>query len=286
MATQSPSEENTRDPKTPGSNRALHTERVATNFIGGGNNPETGNVTPSGPLDVDRGQKPTGSELPRPQTALGSVSPSPVPSPQPIPKPQVALPAPPPAPVAAPSPPPAPAPVSLPAPAPAPAPKKSSSNILTTVLAIGASLAFCHVSGTPVRMANGSWKEIQDIKTGDVIVMGGVVHGRGELLVQASKIYDYLGTQVTGSHPVFEDGYFIRVENSPLAVPAGLPDDEVVSVYVLATENHLMVLEQYISSDYQETDELSGKTPEDRLAELNAKLAPMLRTMDLRTIAA
>lgn len=190
----------------------------------------------------------------------------------------------------------APAPETAPPPAPAPAPTPSeavashgnmtnprdgqyidgagagggggnggSSSIVSTV-ATGAviGLLFCYARGTKVLMEDATWREVERIRRGDRVMLGGRVVGTGE--VDAAGLYAYKDTMVTGTHAVFEDGRFIRVQDSPLARESLHAEGPV---YPLITENHVMVLETHIAADFAETDQWNHQPEEERLAELN-----------------
>jgi len=90
--------------------------------------------------------------------------------------------------------------------------------------------------------------------------------GRGEVLAEA--LYDYRGTVVNGRHAVFEDGSWVRVEDSTQATLLDVPP---ATVYPIVTANHLLVCEQYICADVAEMDEDIGSAG--RLAALNADTA-------------
>ena len=122
---------------------------------------------------------------------------------------------------------------------------------------------FCHTAGTLIAMADGTYKPVEQLKMGDETLLGGEVIGRGEVI--ATDLYSYRGTVLNGRHAVFEDGQWVRVENSPLATLLDVPP---APVYPVVTANHLLVCEQYICADLAEYDEDIGAVG--RLAMLNA----------------
>ncbi|WP_229266829.1 hypothetical protein [Leptospira sp. severe_002] len=124
---------------------------------------------------------------------------------------------------------------------------------------------FCHAAGTPIAMADGTYKPVEQLKMGDETLLGGTVLGRGEVL--ANDLYSYRGTVLNGRHAVFEDGRWLRVENSDLATLLDVPP---ATVYPVVTANHLLVCEQYICADLSEMDEDIGAVG--RLAKLNADI--------------
>ncbi|MEW6451911.1 MAG: hypothetical protein AB1490_14740 [Pseudomonadota bacterium] len=121
---------------------------------------------------------------------------------------------------------------------------------------------FCHAAGTLIAMADGSTKPVEQLKMGDETLLGGQVLGRGEVI--ATDLYSYRGTTLNGRHAVFEDGRWVRVENSSLATLLDVPP---ATVYPVVTANHLLVCEQYICADLAEMDEDIGAAG--RLAALN-----------------
>ncbi|WP_229266831.1 hypothetical protein [Leptospira sp. severe_002] len=131
---------------------------------------------------------------------------------------------------------------------------------------------FCHAAGTLIAMADGSTKRVEQLKMGDETLLGGQVLGRGEVL--ASDLYSYRGTTLNGRHAVFEDGRWVRVENSSLATRLDVPP---ATVYPVVTANHLLVCEQYICADLAEMDNDIGAVG--RLAALNADAE---RNLELR----
>ena len=70
---------------------------------------------------------------------------------------------------------------------------------------------------------------------------------------------------LNGRHAVFEDGSWVRVEDSTQATLLDVPP---ATVYPIVTANHLLVCEQYICADLAEMDKDIGAVG--RLAELNA----------------
>ena len=126
---------------------------------------------------------------------------------------------------------------------------------------------FCHTAGTLIAMADGTYKPVEQLKMGDETLLGGEVLGRGEVL--ATDLYSYRGTVLNGRHAVFEDGQWLRVEQSALATQLDVPP---ATVYPIVTANHLLVCEQYICADLAEYDEDIGAAG--RLAKLNADTAP------------
>lgn len=121
----------------------------------------------------------------------------------------------------------------------------------------------CFAGSTQILMENGEYKNVKDLKLGDITALGGMVITAGQSY--GYDMYDYNGVQVTGTHAVFEDGQWIRVEDSK--VSNYLDKQEIV--YPIATENHLMVTNGQIWADIFEIDGSQGKTYEQIIDILN-----------------
>jgi hypothetical protein len=122
---------------------------------------------------------------------------------------------------------------------------------------------FCHAAGTMIRMEDGTLKDVEQLKIGDRVLLGGAVIGCGKVL--AEDMFIYKGTLVNARHAVFEDGRWMRVIDSADAIYADVKAP--VLVYPVVTENHLLVCEGYICADLAELDQDIGSVG--RLAALN-----------------
>ena len=115
--------------------------------------------------------------------------------------------------------------------------------------AIG-SIFGCFLPDTKIKMADGSEKEIINIKLNDRIKIGGRVVATGQFLI--NNLYDYKGVKVSGSHMVNENDTWLRVEDSKLAKSLG--NDEHI-VYTLGTDNRRILIDNILFTDYFEVDE-------------------------------
>ena len=102
-------------------------------------------------------------------------------------------------------------------------------------------------------LADGTWKNVEDLKYGDDTMFGGRVTGAGYFM--CDNMYDYRGTRVSGTHLVFDeqdDGSFVwlRVNQSKHAVKV----DGEQFVYPVGTHNHLLVTETHVGADVFELD--------------------------------
>jgi len=104
--------------------------------------------------------------------------------------------------------------------------------------------SFCFDPNTPVQMADGSEKKIKDIQLGDE-TKGGEVTGVFQFKA-SDEIHDYKGVTVAGSHYVKEDGKFIMVKDSPIAVKI----DKIPVVYSLDTSGRRIFIKDIEFADY------------------------------------
>lgn len=123
----------------------------------------------------------------------------------------------------------------------------------------------CFHEDEEMLMEDGTWKKVQDIKIGDYMAYGGMVVTAGESL--AGDLYEHEGVKVTGSHAVFEDDQWIRVEDSKIAKKLDIKGP--VRVYPIINEKHIMIpTNEIIYSDLLETDDKS-MLDVDRLKKMN-----------------
>ncbi len=103
----------------------------------------------------------------------------------------------------------------------------------------------CFEPNTFIQMTDGSKKKIKDIQLGDD-TKGGEVTGVFQFKVNVDEIHDYKGVTVAGSHYVKEDGRFIMVKDSPLAVKI----DKIPVVYSLDTTGRRIFINDIEFADY------------------------------------
>jgi len=103
---------------------------------------------------------------------------------------------------------------------------------------------FCFDPNTFIQMADGSEKKIKDIQLGDD-TKGGEVTGVFQFKA-SDEIHDYKGVTVAGSHYVKEDGKFIMVKDSPIAVKV----DKIPVVYSLDTSGRRIFINNIEFADY------------------------------------
>ena len=103
---------------------------------------------------------------------------------------------------------------------------------------------YCFDPNTFVQMADGSEKKIKEIQLGDN-TKGGEVTGVFQFKA-SDEIHDYKGVTVAGSHYVKEDGRFIMVKDSPLAIKI----DKIPVVYSLDTTDKRIFIKDIEFADY------------------------------------
>lgn len=123
---------------------------------------------------------------------------------------------------------------------------------------------FCYAAGTPIRMKNGSYKAVDKLELGDELYYGGKVTATGHS--KQENMYEYKGTKVSGSHAVFENGKFVRVEDSK----SGKKLSGEMEVFPIECENHVMVTKTHLGADFSEIDGGIGMEPEERIKKLNS----------------
>lgn len=145
---------------------------------------------------------------------------------------------------------------------------------------IGSTLTsfFCFGHGTPILLDDGvNTIQVQDLRIGDRLHMGGMVLGRGEVL--ADDLFLYRNTTVSGGHAVFENGRWIRVKDSSLAQKVDMGDKRGV-VYPIMCENHILATPWFFSADAQEVDDASDLTDDQIIGVLNCDAEHNHRLID------
>jgi len=125
---------------------------------------------------------------------------------------------------------------------------------------------FCFVAGVPIIMEDGTKKNVEELNIGDEILHGGKVLACGRALVET--LYSYKNTVVSHKHAIFEDGEWIRVEESE---HAQLYDGDESIVYPIATAKNIIINPWYISADVLEAPEhhVDGMTYPEIINHLN-----------------
>lgn len=129
---------------------------------------------------------------------------------------------------------------------------------------------FCFVDGTPVIMADGSHKNVEDIKLGDDLLLGGKVFGVGT--AYCDEIVNYKNAVLSAKHAVFEDGKWLRAEESEHSIPIEVEGQVVV--YPIVCANNVLCTPWFISADVFEVPEemQEGLTSESAIEWLNSQV--------------
>lgn len=127
--------------------------------------------------------------------------------------------------------------------------------LLAFFIPIGAALGMtysCFHPETPVRMADGTIKEIRNICVGDVISSGKVT---AVMRFDAENVplYFYKGVVVAGNHLVREFGHWKYVRDAYLSYM--YLDEQPEEIICLNTDTHQIHIEGTVFSDYEECDD-------------------------------
>lgn len=126
--------------------------------------------------------------------------------------------------------------------------KQQQGDIISSLIG-GAASVFCFDAFTPIEMADGSTKPIHEVDIDD-FTRGGLVQAVKVAKTPDGTLFDYLGTTVTGSHAVKENGMWIRVKDSLYSVPLGGSS----YVYSITTSEHRVYANGQEFADEVETD--------------------------------
>ncbi len=125
----------------------------------------------------------------------------------------------------------------------------------------------CFANGSKIIMHDGSVKNIEDVKVGD-ITTGGIVYTI-QMSMAPSKIYSYKGTYLTGGHAVFENKEWKRVKFSDKGIEVEAPE-HIRFIYNLGTTDHFVQTPDGVTfGDLHETDDYEFLTDEESLAQMN-----------------
>ena len=114
----------------------------------------------------------------------------------------------------------------------------------------------CHITGTKILMADKSYKNIEDLKIGDEVMLGGKVLGCGSLLSQ-ELFYTYNGEIFTQSHLVFNPKTKIYERADESEVCSLVVQKDLV-VHPIFTENRCYVT-SFVSGDFGMEEEYREK---------------------------
>lgn len=125
----------------------------------------------------------------------------------------------------------------------------------------------CFASGTPILMADGSVKNVEDITLLDDLAAGGIVTAVGQSL--SNNIYQYHNTVMDGSHIIYHEGKWMKVSECNEAEKLALEDDRHIIVYPVVCQNHIMVTSDFVSADFAVLDDPWEMNEGERIEYLN-----------------
>lgn len=119
------------------------------------------------------------------------------------------------------------------------------------VLAAGVGISYCFDEDTPVKLENGQYQKISELKIGDRIYLGGTITS----LIKSKHnqdLYNYKGIIVSGEHLVLDVQQWKKVKDCPCSQKIKYSKD---FLYCLSTENNQIVTQKnIIFRDFDETN--------------------------------
>jgi len=112
----------------------------------------------------------------------------------------------------------------------------------------------CFPAGTLVKMADGSQKAIEKIEIGEELESGGKVTKTIQGIGRNADWYQFGQTFVTGDHAVLVNNQWLRVKDAKGSVLIGETFDRY---YNLSTENHEIIINDTVFSDFDEVDDVT-----------------------------
>ncbi len=123
----------------------------------------------------------------------------------------------------------------------------------------------CFAPGTEILMKNGTTKKVEDIKIDDEVALGGKVMAIGT--GKGTEFVVIKGVHVISTHALYEDGKWIRAEESKNITEKYHKEDGIV--YPIVTERHLIVTDGQIWADTFEHDDQQDLTRDEIINKLN-----------------
>jgi len=124
----------------------------------------------------------------------------------------------------------------------------------------------CFAPGTMIRMADNTYKPVEQLRLMDEVYYGGKVLGTGQTLNEG--LYNYNGVQVSGTHAILENGVWVRVEDSWYGEKI---HNEIAVVYPVFTERNILITENNVWADFAECPDSGNQTEAGRLEALNSR---------------
>jgi len=121
----------------------------------------------------------------------------------------------------------------------------------------------CFLAGTPIELTGERIIKVEHLDLGMETELGGAVYALVKAIVPS--FYSYCGVNVVGSHAVLENGKWIRVQDSELAVEV----KRGATVYSPATKNHRLKIKDMVFADLHEHDDCEKHSQDELLVMLN-----------------
>lgn len=124
----------------------------------------------------------------------------------------------------------------------------------------------CFLGNTPIAMADGTFKMVQDLKLGDITSEGGMVQGIGQAFT--SQLVEYKGIFTSPNHAIFDGFEWKRAKDLKDAKIYDL--DVPAIVYPIVNERHVLLSHNgVVYADLVEHDDSVGMSDSEKLAVLN-----------------
>ncbi len=124
----------------------------------------------------------------------------------------------------------------------------------------------CFLRNTPILMADGTYKMVQDLKLGDETAVGGMVQGAGQ--AYAAQIVEYKGLYTSPNHAIFDGTEWKRAKDIEGAKVYDL--DIPAIVYPIVNEKHILIsTNEVVYADLVEHDDSVGMSDTEKLSVLN-----------------
>lgn len=133
----------------------------------------------------------------------------------------------------------------------------------------------CFVAGTPILMADGTYKFVQDLKIGDDTAVGGKVTFYGVGITDT--VIEYRGCMTSPSHAIFNGEFWARAEefaDGHVITCDELNSPDGIKVYPVSNEFHrLITMNGVLYADYEELDASSDLSDKEIISTMNKSVA-------------
>jgi hypothetical protein len=111
--------------------------------------------------------------------------------------------------------------------------------------------AFCFIPSTAVKLKNGKIKTMNKLRPGDITACGSKILGMIYIHKNTVKLWKYNQVLLTGSHLVYEDGLWKRVNKSKQGIDLGKVNTSLVCPI---TSTRRIRINDTLFTDYEEID--------------------------------